>query len=69
MQREAKDASQAKITGQSWPASRLRQCHRLTYLLSLSDSSATIIRRVALGVGFCLAIFLLAIWGVKLQRR
>uniref|UniRef100_A0A4W2HEZ8 B-cell receptor CD22 n=1 Tax=Bos indicus x Bos taurus TaxID=30522 RepID=A0A4W2HEZ8_BOBOX len=31
-------------------------------------SAATISRRAALGVGFCLAIFLLAIWGVKLQR-
>uniref|UniRef100_A0A8C9CCD4 B-cell receptor CD22 n=1 Tax=Phocoena sinus TaxID=42100 RepID=A0A8C9CCD4_PHOSS len=36
--------------------------------LTVYYSSATIIRRVALGVGFCLAIFLLAIWGVKLQR-
>ncbi|XP_007471050.1 PREDICTED: B-cell receptor CD22 isoform X3 [Lipotes vexillifer] len=36
--------------------------------LTVYYSSATIIRRVALGVGLCLAIFLLAIWGVKLQR-
>ncbi|TEA42671.1 hypothetical protein DBR06_SOUSAS1610181, partial [Sousa chinensis] len=36
--------------------------------LTVYYSSASIIRRVALGVGFCLAIFLLAIWGVKLQR-
>ncbi|XP_059940795.1 B-cell receptor CD22 isoform X3 [Mesoplodon densirostris] len=36
--------------------------------LTVYYSSATISRRVALGVGFCLAIFLLAIWGVKLLR-
>ncbi|XP_068384580.1 B-cell receptor CD22 isoform X2 [Eschrichtius robustus] len=36
--------------------------------LTVYYSSATISRRVALGVGLCLATFLLAIWGVKLQR-
>ncbi|XP_059760281.1 B-cell receptor CD22 isoform X3 [Balaenoptera ricei] len=36
--------------------------------LTVHYSSATISRRVALGVGLCLAIFLLATWGVKLQR-
>ncbi|XP_061030037.1 B-cell receptor CD22 isoform X3 [Eubalaena glacialis] len=36
--------------------------------LTVYYNSATISRRVALGVGLCLAIFLLAIWGVKLQR-
>uniref|UniRef100_A0A8C0DLN5 B-cell receptor CD22 n=1 Tax=Balaenoptera musculus TaxID=9771 RepID=A0A8C0DLN5_BALMU len=37
--------------------------------LTVYYSSATISRRVALGVGLCLAIFLLATWGVKLQRN
>ncbi|KAM7233547.1 hypothetical protein CapIbe_015683 [Capra ibex] len=37
--------------------------------LTVYYSAATISRRAALGVGFCLAIFLLAIWGVKLQRN
>ncbi|KAB1274252.1 B-cell receptor CD22 [Camelus dromedarius] len=37
--------------------------------LTVYYSAATISRRAALGVGFCLAVFLLAIWGVKLQRR
>nr|XP_036877473.1 B-cell receptor CD22 [Manis javanica] len=36
--------------------------------LTVYYSPETISRRVAMGVGFCLAIFLLAIWGVKLQR-
>ncbi|XP_074225896.1 B-cell receptor CD22 isoform X2 [Camelus bactrianus] len=36
--------------------------------LTVYYSAATISRRAALGVGFCLAVFLLAIWGVKLQR-
>lgn len=37
--------------------------------LTVYYSAATISRRAALGVGFCLAIFLLAVWGVKLQRN
>ncbi|XP_059855338.1 B-cell receptor CD22 isoform X3 [Delphinus delphis] len=49
-------------------SNRLGQGQSPPTTLTVYYSSASIIRRVALGVGFCLAIFLLAIWGVKLQR-
>ncbi|XP_019834581.1 B-cell receptor CD22 isoform X3 [Bos indicus] len=47
---------------------RLGQSQSPPTTLTVYYSAATISRRAALGVGFCLAIFLLAIWGVKLQR-
>ncbi|XP_025125604.1 B-cell receptor CD22 isoform X5 [Bubalus bubalis] len=47
---------------------RLGQSQSPPSTLTVYYSAATISRRAALGVGFCLAIFLLAIWGVKLQR-
>ncbi|XP_070307849.1 B-cell receptor CD22 isoform X5 [Odocoileus virginianus] len=49
-------------------ANRLGQSQSPPTTLTVYYSAATISRRAALGVGFCLAIFLLAIWGVKLQR-
>ncbi|KAM9757199.1 B-cell receptor CD22 isoform 6-T8 [Dama dama] len=50
-------------------ANRLGQSQSPPTTLTVYYSAATISRRAALGVGFCLAIFLLAIWGVKLQRN
>ncbi|XP_057568593.1 B-cell receptor CD22 [Hippopotamus amphibius kiboko] len=47
---------------------RLGQSKSPPTTLTVYYSSTTISRRVALGVGFCLAIFLLAIWGVKLKQ-
>ncbi|GAB1291908.1 B-cell receptor CD22 [Apodemus speciosus] len=37
--------------------------------LSSPDSPETIGKRVALGLGFCLAICILAIWGMKIQKK
>ncbi|XP_055266744.1 B-cell receptor CD22 isoform X4 [Moschus berezovskii] len=48
---------------------RLGQSQSPPTTLTVYYSAATISRRAALGVGFCLAIFLLAVWGVKLQRN
>uniref|UniRef100_A0A8C6FGJ3 B-cell receptor CD22 n=1 Tax=Moschus moschiferus TaxID=68415 RepID=A0A8C6FGJ3_MOSMO len=48
---------------------RLGQSQSPPTTLTVYYSAATISRRAALGVGFCLAIFLLAVWGVKLQRK
>lgn len=37
--------------------------------LSSPDSPETIGKRVALGLGFCLAVCILTIWGMKLQKK
>nr|XP_020727352.1 B-cell receptor CD22 [Odocoileus virginianus texanus] len=50
-------------------ANRLGQSQSPPTTLTVYYSAATISRRAALGVGFCLAIFLLVIWGVKFQRK
>ena len=65
--REVEDSFQADAAGQ-----RLSERCSVTNSWSLfppPDSPETIGRRVAVGVGFCLAALLLAFWGVKLQKR